>query len=43
MTWMIYGANGYTGKMAVERAIAYGQRPVLALQTGESEKAYCAS
>ena len=30
MTWMIYGANGYTGKMAVERAIAYGQRPVLA-------------
>ncbi|MGH8105429.1 MAG: saccharopine dehydrogenase NADP-binding domain-containing protein, partial [Arenimonas sp.] len=30
MTWMIYGANGYTGKMAVERAISYGQRPVLA-------------
>ena len=30
MTWMIYGANGYTGKMAVERAIAYGQRPILA-------------
>ena len=30
MTWMIYGANGYTGKMAVERAIASGQRPVIA-------------
>ncbi|MEO8001762.1 MAG: saccharopine dehydrogenase NADP-binding domain-containing protein [Arenimonas sp.] len=27
---LIYGANGYTGKMAVERAISYGQRPVLA-------------
>jgi short subunit dehydrogenase-like uncharacterized protein len=30
MTWMIYGANGYTGKMAVERAVALGQRPVIA-------------
>lgn len=30
MTWMIYGANGYTGKMAVEQAIARGLRPVIA-------------
>ncbi len=33
MTWMIYGANGYTGKMAVERAVACGQRPVIAGRT----------
>ncbi len=30
MSWMIYGANGYTGKMAVERAVALGQRPIIA-------------
>ena len=30
MSWMIYGANGYTGKMAVEQAIARGLKPVLA-------------
>jgi short subunit dehydrogenase-like uncharacterized protein len=30
MTWMIYGANGYTGKMAVQQAVARGLKPVLA-------------
>jgi short subunit dehydrogenase-like uncharacterized protein len=32
--WMIYGANGYTGKIAAEQAAAKGQRPLLA---GRSE------
>jgi short subunit dehydrogenase-like uncharacterized protein len=30
MTWMIYGANGYTGKIAVEEAVKRGLRPVVA-------------
>ena len=30
MTWMIYGANGYTGKMAVAEAVRRGLKPVLA-------------
>ncbi len=29
-TWMIYGANGYTGAIAAERAKALGQEPILA-------------
>jgi short subunit dehydrogenase-like uncharacterized protein len=28
--WMIYGANGYTGILAAEEAVARGRRPVLA-------------
>ena len=28
--WMIYGANGYTGQLAAEQAVAEGRRPVLA-------------
>jgi len=28
--WMIYGANGYTGALAAERAKALGERPILA-------------
>lgn len=28
--WMIYGANGYTGRLVVAEAIARGQRPLLA-------------
>ena len=32
--WMIYGANGYTGKIAAEQAAAKGRRPLLA---GRSE------
>ncbi|KFN45848.1 saccharopine dehydrogenase family protein [Arenimonas metalli] len=30
MEWMIYGANGYTGRMMVEEAVKRGLRPVLA-------------
>lgn len=30
MTWMVYGANGYTGTLVAERAVAAGERPVLA-------------
>lgn len=32
--WMIYGANGYTGELAAEKAVANGHTPVLA---GRSE------
>jgi short subunit dehydrogenase-like uncharacterized protein len=28
--WMIYGANGYTGRRIAEEAVARGQRPILA-------------
>jgi short subunit dehydrogenase-like uncharacterized protein len=30
MTWMIYGANGYTGTLLAEEAVRRGHRPVLA-------------
>jgi short subunit dehydrogenase-like uncharacterized protein len=30
MTWLIYGANGYTGRLIAEAAVARGERPVLA-------------
>ena len=30
MEWMIYGANGYTGRLMVEEAVRRGLRPVLA-------------
>lgn len=30
MTWMIYGANGYTGRLVAELAAQRGQKPVLA-------------
>lgn len=30
MTWMIYGANGYTGEMIAREAVKRGLRPVLA-------------
>lgn len=33
MEWMIYGANGYTGRMMVEEAVKRGLRPVLAGRT----------
>ncbi len=29
MSWMIYGANGYTGKLAVRESVRRGMRPVL--------------
>ncbi|MCA9671914.1 MAG: NAD(P)H-binding protein [Myxococcales bacterium] len=28
--WMLYGANGYTGQLILERALARGHRPILA-------------
>lgn len=34
MTWMIYGANGYTGRLVAQAAVAGGLRPILA---GRSE------
>jgi short subunit dehydrogenase-like uncharacterized protein len=30
VSWMIYGANGYTGRLAVAAAVSAGERPVLA-------------
>ena len=30
MTWMIYGANGYTGRLVADLAVQRGQKPVLA-------------
>lgn len=30
MGWMVYGANGYTGRLVVEEAVRRGLRPVLA-------------
>ncbi|MDA1051959.1 MAG: saccharopine dehydrogenase NADP-binding domain-containing protein [Planctomycetota bacterium] len=29
-TWMIYGANGYTGRLIAGRAVADGRKPILA-------------
>jgi saccharopine dehydrogenase (NAD+, L-lysine-forming) len=34
MRWLIYGANGYTGELVARRALAEGERPVLAGRTG---------
>jgi short subunit dehydrogenase-like uncharacterized protein len=36
MDWMIYGANGYTGRMMVEEAVRRGLRPVLAGRSAAS-------
>ena len=30
MSWMIYGANGYTGELIAREAVRRGQRPILA-------------
>ena len=29
MSWMIYGANGYTGRLAAIESVRRGMRPVL--------------
>lgn len=34
MAWLLYGANGYTGRLTVARALELGERPILA---GRSE------
>lgn len=33
--WMIYGANGFTGRLCVERAVERGLRPILAGRNAE--------
>lgn len=35
MSWMIYGANGYTGEMIAREAVKRGMRPVLAGRSRE--------
>jgi short subunit dehydrogenase-like uncharacterized protein len=34
--WLLYGANGYTGELIARRAVAEGERPVLAGRSAES-------
>ena len=36
MSWMIYGANGYTGELAAREAVRRGLKPVLAGRTAEA-------
>lgn len=38
-SWMIYGATGYTGRLAVEQAVADGMRPIIAGRNPELVKA----
>jgi short subunit dehydrogenase-like uncharacterized protein len=38
-TWMIYGANGYTGELAAREAVERGERPVLAGRNAETVRA----
>ncbi|TWP48863.1 saccharopine dehydrogenase [Lentzea tibetensis] len=33
MTWMLYGANGYTGRLIADLAVRRGHRPILAGRT----------
>ena len=35
MTWMVYGANGYTGRLIAELAVGRGERPILAGRSRE--------
>jgi short subunit dehydrogenase-like uncharacterized protein len=37
--WMIYGANGYTGKLVAQQAVARGHKPVLAGRNMEAVRA----
>jgi short subunit dehydrogenase-like uncharacterized protein len=41
-TWMIYGANGYTGELVARRAAAAGERPILAGRGAAGVKALAA-
>jgi short subunit dehydrogenase-like uncharacterized protein len=36
MTWMIYGANGYTGELAAREAVRQGLTPILAGRNAEA-------
>ncbi|WP_249124615.1 saccharopine dehydrogenase family protein [Saccharopolyspora erythraea] len=40
MAWMIYGANGYTGRLVAELALRRGERPVLAGRDAEKIAAF---
>ena len=42
MAWMIYGANGYTGRLVAELALSRGERPVLAGRDAEKIAAFAA-
>ena len=37
--WMIYGANGYTGRLCVQEAIRRGEQPILAGRNSEAVQA----
>jgi short subunit dehydrogenase-like uncharacterized protein len=39
MSWMIYGANGYTGELIARQALAQGMRPVLAGRSADKVQA----
>ncbi len=39
MNFLIYGANGYTGQLIVEKALARGLRPVIAGRNGDEVRA----
>src|SRR5437868_4459162 len=34
-TWILYGANGYTGRLIAQRAVATGLRPIVAGRNAE--------
>jgi len=38
MTWMIYGANGYTGELVAREAVRKGMAPILAGRNAEAVK-----
>lgn len=43
LRWMLYGANGYTGRLMAEAAVARGLRPLLAGRNAEVLKALAES
>lgn len=43
LRWMLYGANGYTGRLMAEAAVARGLRPLLAGRNAEALRALAES
>ncbi len=39
MNWMIYGANGYTGRLMAEEAARRGLKPILAGRNAAAHRA----